>query len=205
MARDARRMTGCLLLSVAVLCLAVPRVDAARPATAAELQTFAGTLGLDPSCLQATVSTVDATWARVQAAVPLPPGCVTGDGFIAMHFNGSTWTDAFEASEPVVCSRYGLAEAVGRDLNICSTPPKVSTRACGSVDRGRLAARRVRARRIACRPAQRRIRLFLDFFIRHASDATSFDVAGWSITANGRSYTAESHARTIRFILGRRR
>jgi hypothetical protein len=97
----------------------VATASAARPATAPELAAMAASRGLDPACMTATVSTVDATWARMQALTSPPATCVVGDGFFLLHLSGGAWRDVEEAGETFPCPAAGVPLAVGRDLGVC--------------------------------------------------------------------------------------
>jgi hypothetical protein len=97
---------------------------AARPATAPELAALAASQNLDPACMIGKVSTVDATWARMEGRPDASPdACALGNGFFVMHETNGAWDDVAQASETIVCqspdNTQPIPISVGRDLNVC--------------------------------------------------------------------------------------
>jgi hypothetical protein len=97
---------------------------AARPATPPELAALAGSQNLDPACMTAKVSTVDATWGRMEGRPDASPdACALGNGFFVMHETNGAWDDVAQASETIVCQSAENTEpipvSVGRDLKVC--------------------------------------------------------------------------------------
>lgn len=113
---------GAAAAAAAALLLSSAIAFAARPATPDELAAIAGGQGIEAACVTATVSTVDASWARIQNAPVPPASCMLGDGFIVVHLRSGAWQNVTEGSEPFPCPAADVPLAVGRDLGVCRAP-----------------------------------------------------------------------------------
>ena len=100
--------------------LALPGAAAAkRPASDTERAAVADGFGLPAECVVVNMSTVDASWARLDGNYDACPDQL-GNGFAVMHFDAGAWSSIAEGSENLgACGAYDVPLAVGRDLGVC--------------------------------------------------------------------------------------
>jgi hypothetical protein len=94
---------------------------AKRPATEIERAEIAAAAGVEPQCIDATISTVDPQWAFYIATNT--PSCPEADGVVVVRHEVTGWQTQLQTStdrEP--CPLGQIPTAVALDLGLCRRP-----------------------------------------------------------------------------------
>ena len=91
-----------------------------RPATEQETASLASAVGLPPSCIAATISTADESWAGVTETNAA--GCSPGNGIVVLQLENGTWTQVTAGSDFGTCPVSKVPTPVAKDLGLCRDP-----------------------------------------------------------------------------------
>jgi hypothetical protein len=112
-----RRLVVLTLLAGATLAGAVSSATAATPATPEQTAAIAPAVGFPASCITASISTVDPTWATALPTNTDP--CPKADGTVVLHLVNGVWTQVTAGSDFGYCPIKGVPDAISSEFKLC--------------------------------------------------------------------------------------
>ena len=118
-----RRSLAAAAVAVTASLLLATGAAATRGATAEEHADIGASLGIDPACLTAVVSTAQDGWAKVK--VTNAAGCPQGDGIGIVYSGTNGWSLIYQGADDATGSCGEVTDvpaAVAADLGACKAP-----------------------------------------------------------------------------------
>ena len=118
-----RRSLAAAAVAVAASLLLATGAAASRGATPEEQADIGASLGIEPACLTAVVSTAQDGWAKVK--VTNAAGCPQGDGIGIVYSGTNGWSLIYQGADDATGSCGDVTDvpaAVAADLGACKAP-----------------------------------------------------------------------------------